>query len=86
MPAPGSSVFHRTLDVSLHVTGGVAPAATPFPSGPRHCGQSAALVDRGNSRANKVANPILEWKFIGSFMFFSQRLILRDAVEEFLPA
>src|SRR5204862_5802856 len=47
--------------------------------------------------ANKVANPILEWKFIESvvkcmiicpdvpgkcsMMFFSKRLILRDAVE-----
>jgi hypothetical protein len=36
--------------------------------GPRHCGQSAALADRDNSMANKVANPNLEWKFIQSFV------------------
>src|ERR1043166_9931888 len=54
--------------------------------GPRHCGQSAALAERDNSMANKVANPNLEWKFIESFVkcmviLSGKRLILRDTVE-----
>src|SRR2546421_148566 len=38
-PSPGICTFQRTLLVSLHFSGGSACGATPFSSGPRHCGQ-----------------------------------------------
>jgi hypothetical protein len=38
-PPPGIFTFHLTLFVSLQVVGGLASGATPFWSGPRHCGQ-----------------------------------------------
>jgi hypothetical protein len=61
-PRPGISTFHATLAVSLHFTGGV-PAATPFPDGPRHCGQCAldgarccaAIVRTESATARTVA-------------------------------
>src|SRR5687767_12572959 len=37
-PWPGITVFHRTLFVVLHVSGGVADSATPIAPGPRNCG------------------------------------------------
>jgi len=39
VPSPGSVIFHFTFLVSLHSVGGLACGATPFWSGPRHCGQ-----------------------------------------------
>src|SRR6188768_1101189 len=42
-PIPGIAVFHATLVVSLHSSGGL-PAASPVPSGPRQDGQFAAAV------------------------------------------
>jgi hypothetical protein len=50
LPRPGIAAFHLTFVSGLHVTGGVAPGATPVISGPRHWGQfwsteSRALAD-----------------------------------------
>src|SRR5688572_9448832 len=39
-PRPGILVFHLMFCVSLHVSGGFAPAAVPVPDVPRHAGQS----------------------------------------------
>src|SRR6185295_11766045 len=39
-PLPGSAIFQRIFFFSLHSTGGSACGATPFASGPRHCGQN----------------------------------------------
>ena len=41
-PSPGSAIFQRTFDDSLHVTGGSPAGATPLCSGPRHSGQNPA--------------------------------------------
>ena len=43
-PSPGIFTFHLTLLVSLQLVGGLAEGATPFWSGPRHCGQFASAV------------------------------------------
>src|SRR4051794_10686638 len=57
VPRPGSFTFQRTFCVSLQFVGGSAPAAVPFASGPRHCGQSAsAAASAANNET--LANPI----------------------------
>src|SRR6185295_7974827 len=43
-PSPSIGVFHLTFFVSLHSSGSPFSADTPWPSGPRHCGQ---FVDPG---------------------------------------
>ena len=52
-PLPGIFTFHLTLLVSLHVVGGLANGATPFWSGPRHCGQFSLGRGGGDSRCGK---------------------------------
>ena len=52
-PLPGIAIFHLTLRVSLHSTGGSAAGASPVASGPRHCGH--ALSSAAASSALEVA-------------------------------
>ena len=46
-PSPGSGTFQRTLEDSLHSTGGSPAGATPVCSGPRHSGQNPAAPAPG---------------------------------------
>ena len=38
-PRPGMATFHFTFSSSLHRSGGLPCRTSPFPAGPRHCGQ-----------------------------------------------
>src|SRR4051812_14814210 len=63
LPGPGSVAFHRTLFVGPQWTGTFSSCATPFPSGPRNCGQSAARTMRDNSKATAAAVNIRRFIF-----------------------
>ena len=56
-PRPGSFTFHFTLLVSLHFVGGFADGATPFASGPRHCGQFASGEAASERPTHPTDNP-----------------------------
>src|SRR5262245_45513695 len=55
LPGPGSVAFHRTLLVGPQWRGALYSRATPFPRGPRNCGQSPARTVRDNSKASAEA-------------------------------
>src|SRR5437667_10425352 len=55
LPGPGSVAFQRTLFVGPQWSGALFSSATPFPRGPRNCGQSPALTVRDNSEASAAA-------------------------------
>ena len=46
MPVPGSAVFQATLVSGPQAVGTPLSAETPWPPGPRHCGQFSAALAR----------------------------------------
>src|SRR5262249_5934323 len=44
-PTPARFAFHARVSAALHCSGRLRSFVVPLPSGPRHCGQSAALMD-----------------------------------------
>ena len=52
-PHCGNSDFQITPRWSVQFSGSPVSRLTPFPSGPRHCGQSPATAGPAESRANR---------------------------------
>src|SRR6476661_3048890 len=63
LPGLGSAAFQRTLFVGPQWSGALSSGATPFPRGPRNCGQSPARTVRDNSKASAAAVNIRRFMF-----------------------
>ena len=53
-PRPGIATFHFTFVVLLHLIGGFELIATPFPVGPRQCGQLSASKGHWSMATNRT--------------------------------
>src|SRR5215510_10382147 len=56
-PRPGIAAFHLMFLVGLHSSGRFFSSETPWPRGPRHCGQLSTTVkaQRMRTRANTAS-------------------------------
>jgi hypothetical protein len=61
-PWPPSAAVQATFSFALHFSGRFESAAMPFPSGPRHCGQSSACTTE--MAANTITNDINHFRRI----------------------
>src|SRR6187399_1920601 len=61
-PWPPSAAVQATFSFALHFSGRFKSAAMPFPSGPRHCGQSSVCTTE--MAANTITNDINHFRHI----------------------
>src|SRR6266850_1240172 len=71
-PRPAISVFHFILLTSLHSVGRPVSVDTPWPSGPRHCGQfdplDATALEFRNVKAKTKPTARVAIKRVENFM------------------
>jgi hypothetical protein len=58
-PSPASGTFQATFSVALHRSGSFVSPVDPLPAGPRHEGQSEAMIELPDSSARTTANRIV---------------------------